>query len=74
MTWRPMNDFFIFALGCFVSLIVASAVGLLLWGAAQEPRAELRPVRAPANANPDERADPTRRKPTSPRLASRISA
>ena len=32
-----MNDILIFAAGCFVSLIVAAAVGLLMWGAAQEP-------------------------------------
>ena len=32
-----MNDSFIFLFGCFVSLIVASSVGLLLWGASNEP-------------------------------------
>jgi hypothetical protein len=69
-----VSDFFILALGCFVSLIVASAVGLLLWGAAHEPRAELRPVRESSDTGPGARADRTRRKPTSPRLASRISA
>jgi hypothetical protein len=69
-----MSDFFIFALGCFVSLIVASAVGLLLWGAAQEPRAALRPLRECADSQPAEPASPAQRKPTAPRLASRISA
>ena len=38
-----MNDVIIFGLGCFVSLVVASAVGLLFWGAANEPRGGVLP-------------------------------
>ena len=33
-----MSDLFIFFVGCVVTVMVASAVGLLLWGAAREPR------------------------------------
>ena len=33
-----MSDILLFFIGCFVSLIVASAVALLLWAAANEPR------------------------------------
>jgi hypothetical protein len=40
-----VSEVIIFAFGCFVSLIVLSAVGLLLWGAANEPG-----TRARANA------------------------
>jgi len=32
-----VTDVFIFGIGCLVSLIVAAAVGLILWGASQEP-------------------------------------
>jgi len=32
-----MNDLSIFVIGCIVSLVVVGAVGLLLWGAANEP-------------------------------------
>ena len=38
-----MSDVFIFLIGCLVSLMVLSAVGLLLWGAAHEPHAAERP-------------------------------
>lgn len=38
-----MSDVIIFAMGCLFSSIVACAVGLLLWGAANEPRGELLP-------------------------------
>ena len=40
-----MNDVIIFGMGCFVSLVVASAVGLLLWGAANEPRGGVVPAK-----------------------------
>jgi len=33
-----MSDLILFLVGCVVSLMVAGAVGLLLWGAASEPR------------------------------------
>ncbi len=39
-----MNDFYIFCFGLLVSLVVASAVGLLLWGAANEPRGSILPA------------------------------
>lgn len=45
-----MNEFSLFLVGCFVSLIVLSAVGLLLWGAAQEPRGGVVPERKGARA------------------------
>ena len=32
-----MSDLLLFFIGCLVSLVVLSAVGLLLWGAANEP-------------------------------------
>ena len=32
-----MSDLAIFAMGTFVTLLVACAVGILIWGAAQEP-------------------------------------
>lgn len=32
-----MNDFFLFFIGCLVTLVVASAVGLLMWGAYNDP-------------------------------------
>jgi hypothetical protein len=38
-----VSDFFIFCMGCIVTLMVAGAVGLLLWGAAHEPRGNLLP-------------------------------
>ncbi len=40
-----MSDLHIFVVGCFVSLIVASAVGLLLWGAANEPSGDTLPTK-----------------------------
>ena len=40
-----MSDFLLFFIGCFVSLVVLSAVGLLMWGAAREPRGTLLPRR-----------------------------
>lgn len=36
-----MSDLFIFLVGCVVSLLVASAIGLLLYGAAREPRGSI---------------------------------
>lgn len=54
-----MIDIGIFALGCFVSLFVLAAVGLLLWGAANERSSVLGPqdpsARTPkiAPQNPD---------------------
>ncbi|MFT5292523.1 MAG: hypothetical protein ACI8QS_003571 [Planctomycetota bacterium] len=33
-----MNESFIFLIGCFVTLVVGAAIGLLVWGAANEPR------------------------------------
>lgn len=33
-----MSDLFIFLFGTLVSLFCAAAVGLLVWGAAHEPR------------------------------------
>lgn len=36
-----MSDIIIFGIGCFVSLMVAGAVGLLLWGASNEPSGNL---------------------------------
>lgn len=32
-----MNDVMIFIVGCVVTLAVMAAVGVLFWGAAQEP-------------------------------------
>ena len=40
-----MSDVYIFCMGCFVSLIIASAVDLLLWGAANEPRGSILPAK-----------------------------
>lgn len=34
-----MSDLAIFAMGTFVTILVACAVGILIWGAAQEPSA-----------------------------------
>ncbi len=39
-----MSDVVIFCMGCLVSLFVASAVGLLLWGASNEPRGSVLPT------------------------------
>jgi len=38
-----VTDLTIFFMGILVSLVVAGAVGLLLWGAANEPRGTLLP-------------------------------
>lgn len=38
-----MNEAILFAFGCFVTLMVFGAVGLLMWGAANEPRPGARP-------------------------------
>ena len=40
-----MTDISLFIVGCIVTSMVLSAVGLLLWGAAQEPRRQ--PMRQP---------------------------
>lgn len=48
-----MNDALLFFIGCFVSVMVASAVGLLLWGAANEPRGSLLPRKGSDKAAPD---------------------
>lgn len=47
-----MSDIIIFCMGCFVSLVVASAVGLLLWGAANEPRGGVVPGKKSDQAVP----------------------
>ena len=51
-----MSDIVIFGMGLFVSLVVACAVGLLLWGAAHEPRGPAlfanKPDPAPPQARP----------------------
>jgi hypothetical protein len=51
-----MSEVIIFGVGCFVSLIVASAVGLLLWGAANEPRGGFVPGREEEATPPKPRA------------------
>ena len=52
-----MSDFALFFIGCFVSLIVLAAVGLLIWGAANEPRGSIVPQRSktpvPPKATPE---------------------
>ena len=52
-----MSDLYIFGMGCFVSVICASAVGLLLWGAANEPRASAPPSKKASEVAP--RSGPT---------------
>ena len=42
-----MSDVVIFIMGCLVSIVVLSAVGLLFWGAANEPRGGLVPQAEP---------------------------
>jgi hypothetical protein len=53
-----MSDLYIFVLGCFVSLLVAAAVGLLMWGAANEPRGELLPSMKSSDPKPESRSVP----------------
>lgn len=58
-----MSDVIVFFMGCFVSLMVLGAVGLLLWGAANEPRGRLLPrghVQPPKpRSRPESRAPET---------------
>ncbi len=54
-----MNDVIILGLGCFVSLVVACAVGLLLWGASNEPRGEIMPGQQANAASPSSRPTPS---------------
>lgn len=56
-----MNDLFLFLGGCFVSVLVVSAVGLLLWGAANESR---EPVRERAASRRTPRRAPRRNAPS----------
>jgi hypothetical protein len=53
-----MNDVIIFGMGCFVSLVVASAVGLLLWGAANEPRGGVLPTKKSDQATSQTKPNP----------------
>ena len=53
-----MSDVYIFCIGFFVSLVVASAVGLLLWGAANEPRGTVLPARKSGQVAPQRRPSP----------------
>lgn len=57
-----MSDIIIFAVGCFFSLIVAGAVALLFWGAANEPRGELFPSKQTRPPSP--RSDPAAHAPS----------
>ncbi|MFT5049818.1 MAG: hypothetical protein ACI8QZ_001211 [Chlamydiales bacterium] len=52
-----MSHVIIFGMGCFVSLIVASAVSLLLWGAAHEPHGETLPSKGNRKPEPQPRPD-----------------
>lgn len=47
-----MSDVLLFFIGCLVTLMVAAAVGLLLWGAANEPRGTLFPSKEADDATP----------------------
>ena len=42
-----MSDFFLFFIGVFVTLLITGAIGLLLWGAANEPRQGRQPAPVP---------------------------
>ena len=53
-----MSDVYIFCMGFFVSLVVASAVGLLLWGAANEPRGSIFPAKKSDQTAPQTKASP----------------
>ncbi len=46
-----MSDLHLFLLGLFVTLMVSGAVGLLMWGAANEPRGNLLPRRKTKKAD-----------------------
>lgn len=61
-----MNDIVIFAMGCIVSLFVASAVGLLLWGAANEPKGSLAATQTPADREAQTRIPSSEPAPESP--------
>jgi hypothetical protein len=70
-----VSDVFIFIMGCFVSLAVASAVGLLMWGAANEQRGELLTSQKLAEPKPEALTTPrTEGQPTSSGLASKSPA
>ena len=58
-----MTDLTIFAIGCFVTFMIVAAVGLLLWGAAQEERGTLRPESWTSDS-PGPEAAPTEEPPT----------
>ena len=58
-----MNDLILFLLGCFVSLVILSAVGLLMWGAANEPRGSLLSRRS-GSSPPPRTLRPTELRPT----------
>lgn len=47
-----MSDVILFGVGCLVTMVVASAVGLLLWGASQEPQGDLLPDREARQPEP----------------------
>jgi len=53
-----VNDVILFGVGCLVTLIVASAVGLLLWGASREPQGDLFPDRKAGNPEPRVPSEP----------------
>jgi len=45
-----MDDLLLFLIGCIMTTMVAGAVGLLMWGAANEPKGELFPSSEPAES------------------------
>ena len=59
-----MSDVYIFGVGCVVSLFVACAVGLLLWGASKEPRGSVLPTKKASEV-----ASPSRPTPPAPAMA-----
>ncbi len=68
-----MSDVIIFGMGCFVSLVVAGAVGLLMWGAANEPRGGL-PSRESEDQKNEARSARTEDQPISSPLANKSPA
>lgn len=66
-----MSDVIIFGVGTLVSLMVAGAVALLLWGAAREPRGNLLPDQDSSQPAP---SAPARAPVASPSLESKSLA
>ena len=69
-----MSDVIIFVVGCFVSLVVAGAVGLLMWGAAHEPDGGLLPSLQPTDKKNEARSALTEDQPNSSSLVPKSPA